>query len=311
MSILQEIEDDKKKLAELEGEDHAEENEGTAQPEDGSESEGPEDEGSEDGEPDSGEEDNQKSSEETDEEEVKLDDAGYARLRRENAALKRRLAEQPVAQASPQPAQTEPATSEEPDIKTDPAGWLLWNKEQQDKELKELRDWKESLTQEQEHGEIVSAAEKSLQAYEADFRLKAKDYDDVASFMVNKMAEGIRVLHPYYTPEQMAEELKTSVLVLAGNFEAQGLDPAEEMYLMAKEQYGYAPKEEPKKEAKEEEKPKPDPKKLANNRSRNAGTAAAPGSGGSPDVTLQTAADMPIHEFAKLSKEEKQKLLSS
>jgi len=87
-----------------------------------------------------------------------------------------------------------------------------------------------------------------------------------------------------------------------------GLDPIEEMYHEAKE-LGYSA---PPKAVEQEEKKeiKPDLDKIAANRARNAGTAAAKGTGTSGQLTGSTAATLTAKEWAALPKAEKDRILN-
>jgi len=78
------------------------------------------------------------------------------------------------------------------------------------------------------------------------------------------------------------------------------------MYERAK-QLGYKPQEKAQ-AAEKEVVIKPDLDRVAANRARNAGTAAANGNNDRAELTMRTAAEMTNAEFAKLTASEKKRL---
>jgi len=241
-----------------------------------------------------------------------LDAPGYIRLRREAAANKRRADELEarlaavVAPVIPPQVQ---APAAEPDKAKDPVAWFTWRDQQREQEIKELKTWKESQEQQYQAVNLETAAVQEFKAIEADFKASVSDFDQVADHFNGKIAESISNLEPHLTPEQVMVKVKDRVLRMAGEYVRQGLNPAEELYHLSKERYGY---KAPVDDGEEEPAPKkPDLSKVAANRKRNAGTAGAKGSGSMPQLTREVAADMPVHEWAALSADEKRRLLTA
>lgn len=243
-----------------------------------------------------------------------LDASGYARLRREAAANKKRADELEarlaavVAPVIQQPVQA-PAIAAEPDKAKDPVAWFTWRDQQREQEIKELKTWKETVSQQTAEVQLETAAAREFQTIEAEFKASVPDFDAVADNFNNKLAQSVAMLEPHLTPDQVMAKVKDRVLRMAGEYVRQGLNPVEELYHLSKERYGY---KAPVDDGEEEPAPKkPDLAKVAANRKRNAGTAGAKGSGSMPQLTREVAADMPVHEWAALSADEKRRLLNA
>jgi hypothetical protein len=105
----------------------------------------------------------------------------------------------------------------------------------------------------------------------------------------------------------VAEKTKEQLLMKAAKFMQDGFDPIEELYHEAKE-LGFTGKtqqqEAPAKE--KEEEIKPDMKKLAANRVKSTGMAAASGGRSQPSVSAKAAGDLSVAEFSRLTRAEKQ-----
>lgn len=288
MGLMEQIEEDKKKLAEMTSEEEETKEEEAEAEEEPEETE------------DGGEEIDAASKEE-----APKDDAGYARLRRETAAAKKLAEERERELAELRAAQTKPAVEvkddAEPDLEKDPAAWLKWNKRQTDSQIAEVKAWKEERDKTERQSQIYTQAINGFKAYEADFAGTVMDYDDRAAFFNKKVTQGFRDLYPTMPDEAIQSRVVEHVLKMAAEFAAQGLNPAEELYHLASEKYGYAG-------AASKEELKPDLAKVAANRRRNAGMAGAKGRGGEGDISPKIAASMPAKEFAKLSKADKDKI---
>jgi hypothetical protein len=222
--------------------------------------------------------------------EAPLDDAGYAKLRREKAAAQK-LAEKEAAEKAELQRQLDE---------------LLRAPREEAEQPVIAPEISEIL---QEHR--VSRAEREFVALEAQFKARTPDYDGVAAEYTKALADSIRIQNPRLTPVEVAERTKMQILQQAGELVRNGFDPIEEMYHTAKE-LGFTGKsfqqaaEQPKEESKPE--PKPDMAKVAANRARSAGMA---GGGGESrgQMTKQAAADLSPAEWAKLPADEKKRLL--
>lgn len=222
--------------------------------------------------------------------EEKLDDGAYMRLRREAAAEKHRA-------------------------------------EQAEKELNELRKAKENTAEEEQEQiqltpELQSViedhrsdrAEKEFLILEDRVKKLYPEYSAVSSEYAAAMYQSIRIQNPKRSDVELNEMTKKAILMQAGEFARKGYEnPVEEMFHTAKE-LGYTGKSFQKEEKKEEkldakeEKLQPDLKKVAENRKRSTGMTANNGRSEGL-MTLAVAADLPAHEWAKLPKADKQRLL--
>ncbi len=221
------------------------------------------------------------------EEEVKeekkpeIDDAGYARLRREAAAEKRRA-------------------------------------ESAEKELAELRKAKEPeevITETPLHPEMqtvlddhrMNRAEREFAMFESKVKQQHPEYGAIATEYANAMAQSFRIQNPRKTDIEINDMTKRAILIKAGEFARAGYEnPVEEMYHEAKE-LGFTGKSLLKQEAKEVEL-QPDMKKVSENRKRSSGMAATNGRQEGL-MTLTSAADLTSAEWARLPKADKQRLL--
>lgn len=223
--------------------------------------------------------------------EEKPDDGAFARMRRENKAMKERLErlERGEEEAKSKQKPDEDGGEEEGDRVELPAEVV-------------------SLVER----DRMTRAEQEFQSLEVDFRVDNPEYDDIAAQYVQAKAYAIKVANPRITNAQLTAKTKEAILHAAGEYARQGLNPVEEMYADAKA-LGFKPRpkvEEVIKEEKAETKKeiKPDMKQVADNRKRSAGMADA---GGKEEglVTKQSAADMSVAEWAKLPTEEKRRLM--
>ncbi len=217
--------------------------------------------------------------------EEKLDDSGYARLRREAAAAKKL--------ANDEAARREAAEAKLAAIEAPEAVEQTFD----DPELEEIRQERRN-----------KRAEREFEALEAKYRRVNPDYDAVAAEYALALAQSIKTQHPRLSNSEIIDKTKETILIKARDDYRAGFDPAEELYHDAKELGITGKKAEPKVEIVEEL--KPDMEKLAANRKKSAGMAAA--SGKSEGImTKQAAADLTVAEWAKLPATEKRRLLSS
>jgi len=209
-----------------------------------------------------------------------LDDAGYARLRREKAAAEKRAREAEERLAALQTRETQEVV----ETQIDPAINEL---------IEEVR---------------INKAGREFNNLEAEFSQTTPDYEDVSNAYKAALYQSIRVQNPSMRHEQLLEETNKKLLYKASQYLNRGFNPIEEMYYEAKT-LGF--KARPKEvEQKEEKVLKHDLSKIAANKARNAGTAAAKGAGDRAELTLAVAAELPAHEWAKLPASEKRRLLN-
>ena len=152
-------------------------------------------------------------------------------------------------------------------------------------------------------------AAQEFMAIEQDFAKDKQDYKDIAEGYKVAVYQSLRVLNPSTSPAELAKQTSREILRRAGNYYNKGLNPVEELY---NEAIALGIKPMPKQEQPEapEKKVTVNHDKLAENKSRNAGTAGAKGDGGSGELTLDIAASYTPVEWAKLPKETRLRLLS-
>lgn len=235
-----------------------------------------------------------------------------AKMRRELAATKRMLEE---AKAQPKPAVAQPAPQapaatidEEPDVNTNPVEWVQWNIQKTEAQVKELREWKEEQARSAQQTQVLQGAVQELSRYENEFKAANPDYDDVSSFVVNELKRSFKIMHPGASDDQITQAVQRHVLLEASRYAQQGLNPVEEMYLRAKNELGYQPKALSADNVTEL---RPDLDKIAKNKARSAGMNGAAGAAQrAAPSTKAAAADMTAAEWARLSEEDRRRILS-
>lgn len=269
MSILDELEDLKKQAGEIDKDNLSE---GDDLPEEIVE-EGVEEE------PEVEEEVKEEPKEEPKEEvkEEKLDDSAYARIRRELAAEKKRVAE------------LEAANKEEPDPNEVINAELIDVIEERRRQKAEL----EFSRLEQGFAQITPGYEDT------------EDAVGIASQYKMAVYNSIRTAHPRLSHMELLDKTKETLLKKAGTYLNQGFDPIEEMYHDAVA-LGIKPQARQKPEVVEEgEVLKPDLSKVAANKRRNAGMAAAKGASKGAEASIEFVANGGVQEWLKLSPEQK------
>lgn len=278
MKILEELEADRKAVAELEGKELENDlDSDNVIVKEAEKAEEPQEEVKEEvKEEPKAEEKPEVKVEEKKEEEEKPDAAAFARMRRELNALKKQK------------------TEKKEEVAEDP------QKQVNDALVEVIQTVREQK------------AEKEFAILESSFASQTPDYNDVSNQYKAALYNSLRLQNPRKSHAELLDMTKQSLLIKAGGYVNDGLDPIQEMYEEAK-MLGFKvlPKEQPKEEAKEEEPKelKPDPAKLAANRARNAGTAGAKGAGGEGQITRAAAAELSVKDWMKLPASEKARLL--
>lgn len=212
--------------------------------------------------------------EDTKEPEEPLDNAGYARLRRERQAAERR-AEELERQLEAERAKKAETTDTEETVALPPELLSIVERDQ------------------------IERATRDFQVLEEKFRAKNPEYDDIAQQYTSALAYSLKVQNPRLSNTEIMERAKVEILKRAGAYLRDGFDPIEEMFHDAKEM-GFKPRA---KEESVEEKPlKPDMKKVAENRAKSPGTAAAGGGDAKGNMTMKYAVEnLTLADFSKMS----------
>lgn len=188
--------------------------------------------------------------------------------------------------------------------------------ERENQELKQSRTTDEESADDDLLAEVkkevmIKRALREFTEMESSFVREAgvDDYEDVTSQYRQAVYNSLRVMNPKISHEALLDQTRETILMRASQYVQQGLDPIAELYYSAKELgFKKMAKEATKEDAKET--PKPDLKKVAANKKRSAGMAGSSASG-RPEITAEAAASMSPAEFAKLSKEDKDRFLRS
>lgn len=204
-----------------------------------------------------------------------LTSSEFARIRRENAAMKKQLAEREALKAEPVQTIEQPV----------------------------LPPIMEEIAREYQ----INQAGVEFNQMEAAFRRQVPDYDDVSNAFKQDLFRSVKLQNPRMSDDLVLKETNKQLLLKASQYVNQGLDPVQEMYEDAKSLgYKARPKEEPKEEKTQI---KPDLSKVAENKERNSGMMGAKGAGGQPELTKAGAAAYSPVEWAKLSRDEKNRIL--
>lgn len=218
-----------------------------------------------------------------------LDNAGYARLRREADAERKRR---------------EQAENEREQLRLELERLTSGNKQESQETAVELPAEINELIEETR----VTKAEREFMALEEKFKREVPEYDDIAQQYVAALAQSIKLQNPRISAHELVAETKKTILRKAGTYVNAGYDPIQELYHEAIE-LGFKPR--PKQEAAEtelKEQVQPDMKKVAQNRKRNAGMAGASGQS-EGQVTMAVAAAYSPAEWKKLPAAEKRRLM--
>jgi hypothetical protein len=253
------------------------------------------------------------------EEEVKKTNAEQAaerkakRRREEVLAAELAAANARIAELSRPKEETKPVVEDVvPNKEDDPQAYLEHKVKKAEKIAEEAAEIARKANEKLDKSELrnqkktmIEQAQGELMSYEDSVRKNNPEYDEAKKWYANMLAFSIKNLNPKITDKALVDAVNHQVLLRASQFINDGYEnPVEALYEEVK-QMGF--KAQPKEEVKKE----PNLDKVAANRARNAGTAGAAGSSGQATVTRQAAASMPVQEWARMSKAERQRLLKS
>lgn len=255
------------------------------------------------------------------------DHAAWAKLRREKreleAQLKTAKGQPPAAQEkSPEVAKKadgKPAEDAEPDKAKDPQAWRDWKDRQRDAELAELRNFRDSQTKQQEETKVYTQAIGEYNQIRDDYIKVNPDFIPAFNHGFESYAKSIKMVRPDLTNPQITAWVDKELLKFAGECVGKGLNPAEEIYDMAIERFGYVPKsaaevakdesDEPEAESegtklpvgvRQKETPRPNLKAIADTRKRAASPLIGGGQSGKGALTKEAAANMTLGEMIDL-----------
>lgn len=236
--------------------------------------------------------------------------ADYARERREQKAQRdleaanERLARLEAQNATNSQTQSDP----EPNKSDDPQSWTEWKIRKSEERADQLEKALTMTVREQQVRKLRTDAEVEVEGYMQQTRQQYPDADDARQYYANIVGASLKIMNPNITNVQLNQMVRDKLMLRASELLNEGhRNPIQAMYEESKA-LGYKPRS---KEAAVEVQAeiKPDLSKVAANRARNAGTAGANGSAERGEVTLKSASEMTNAEFAKLSVEQKRKIL--
>lgn len=244
---------------------------------------------------DGNDEEDQDDSKTAETEKEELTPADYARLRREKRALENQVKKQ--EQATGEKAEDVKDNSDpEPNAKDNPYEHLAWQNRQLQKQLSEVTEYVNQDKQQKSQQATIEDIRTNLMTAEADFKKTVDDYDDVSASFRTNVIRSYHLLNPTANPQDIVKAADEHILGLAQNFEAQGFDPVEELYELAKENYVPVKKmEEPKKRSESERL-----KTIEKNKKKSLNNLGATGATGKRERTLQDVDDISIGELEKL-----------
>lgn len=218
-----------------------------------------------------------------------------------------RLRQQPQ-QPQPETKRAEPAnTDPEPDRQTHYEEWLEW-KDRKNEERIALLEQNVGRQQYQTEAERkIGAAIAEVESLSAQKKTVLPDIDDARQHLVNGLSRSYRIAG--VSQDKIDALVNRKIIEVAALAQQAGHDPIEALYDFTINELGYEPRDaSPKDDVSSEDAKQPDMRRLADNRSRNAGTAAARGRGGK-SLTLQEAVSMSTEEWARLPKAEQERLM--
>lgn len=246
--------------------------------------------------------------------------ADHARERREKKTREDKLREELSAANArilelsklPERAPAEDKPEPAPIKADDPVAYAEWEAKQAKVLAKETKSDMEKLSkrldvkeQQQQQERLYQAAQEELISYEGTVRQKHPDYEDAKKYYANMLAFSIKSLNPKISDANLVKAVNNQIMLRASQLVNDGYEnPVQAIYDEVKSMGYQAKKPEENKEEK-----KPDLDRVAANRARNAGMAAAAGSSGRGELTKSAAADLTVAEWAALPQAEKQRLL--
>lgn len=232
--------------------------------------------------------------EEAPKEEERPDNGAFARLRREKAAAEKRAQELEIRLQ-----ERVEAAKKDPEVEVNTQEVNLPPEVQQ-------------LVLNQR----INDAQKGFARLEADFIATTPDYQSVAQEYWQARAQALKIQNPRLSNPEISELTNKQILFEANDKLERGFNPIEELYHDAKS-LGFTGKPRQvasEKEIKEEAPKKelrPDLDEVAANRKRSSGMAGASGHSEGGQMTKLAAVGLPIEEWAKLSVEERKRIMLS
>lgn len=209
--------------------------------------------------------------------------------------------------AAMQPKATEKAendTSKAPDPNQDPDGYRDWHIQQNmnstNRLAGELKQTKEQL--------LFQAARQELRDKEIAFKASKPDYDAAIEHGIQRVIRQQQLLNPQATEAQIRQQLEVERVQFAARMAHQGRDPAEGLYTLMTEVYGYAPAKADKAQGMTEAQRF---ETVKANKAKAASGVASGGATGIPPVSAEAVKNMTLADFAKMSADDQMRIFGS
>ena len=144
---------------------------------------------------------------------------------------------------------------------------------------------------------------------ERDFAGRTDDYEDASKHMMSSMYQGVKHAYPQLNDTQAQAFVQKRVLDIASQAARNDMNPAEVLYQMAFDKYGYDSNMAQKTNEQKPEKPQKDLKRVARNKKRAATSLSGGGQTAAASATLEEANNMDLADFGKLSEAEIDELI--
>lgn len=166
---------------------------------------------------------------------------------------------------------------------------------------------------EREQERLHTQAAEELSEIENDFMRENPDYKDASTHMIKTMYQSVRQVYPNLSEKETVKFLQNKVLQIAGSAARRGQNPAEVLYQMAFDNYGYDPVKVATANTAATGLKKTGAadnlKKKAENRKRSANGLSGGGQSSGARVTIEEADKMSLADFGSMSEKEIDELI--
>lgn len=131
-----------------------------------------------------------------------------------------------------QRAMQEAQAPQAPDPEQDPVGYLSFQNQQLQAQVRQMAEWRAQQEQERQQQTQFATLTQRVGAAEQAFRAKTPDYDQAAQFAMQMEDRRLSAFYP--DPAVRAQVLRNEATQLLAQLVHEGRDPAEGLYQMAK-----------------------------------------------------------------------------
>lgn len=204
-----------------------------------------------------------------------------------------------MASVMQKPAE-QPKQENIPDPQQDPDAYRDWYASQTSKKTQDLAKQLEQTQQQL----LFTAAQQELRDKEVAFKSSVPDYDEAIEHGIQRVIKQQKMLNPGLSEDAIRAQLNMERVQFAARMQAQGKNPAQGLYELMTEVYGYTPK------AKESGKPAEVAKfeTVKANKAKMASGAASGGATGVAPVSAEAVKSMTLADFAKLSADDQMRI---